>query len=125
WDDVQAKIDADYELAQRLQAKEQEELTNVEKAKLFMQFLKKRRKFFTAKRVEEKRKKPPTRAQQRSIMSTYLKNMDGWKLKSLKKKSFAKIQELFDKAMKKVNTLVDFRTELVKRSSKKAEAEIT
>ncbi|GJW91942.1 hypothetical protein Tco_0169495 [Tanacetum coccineum] len=36
WDDVQAKIDADYQLAQRLQAQEQEELTNQEKARLFL-----------------------------------------------------------------------------------------
>nr|GEV38041.1 putative reverse transcriptase domain-containing protein [Tanacetum cinerariifolium] len=34
WDDVQAKIDADFELAQRLQAEEQEQLTDAEKAKL-------------------------------------------------------------------------------------------
>ncbi|GKA04648.1 hypothetical protein Tco_0683768 [Tanacetum coccineum] len=34
WDDVQAKIEADYQLAQRLQAKEQEELTDEEKARL-------------------------------------------------------------------------------------------
>ncbi|GJV27592.1 hypothetical protein Tco_1384040 [Tanacetum coccineum] len=33
-------------------------------------------------------------------------------------------KELFDKAMKKVNTFVDYKTELVKGSSKKAEAEI-
>nr|GEV97959.1 hypothetical protein [Tanacetum cinerariifolium] len=72
---VQAKIDADYELAQRLQAEGQEELTDAEKAKLFMQF-------------SEKRK-------------------------------------LFNKAMKKVNTFVDFRTELMEKSSKKAKAEIT
>nr|GEY35575.1 hypothetical protein [Tanacetum cinerariifolium]GEY60024.1 hypothetical protein [Tanacetum cinerariifolium] len=63
WDDVQAKINADYELAQRLQAEEQEELSDAEKVKLFMQFLEKRRKFFTAKRAGEKRNKPPTRAQ--------------------------------------------------------------
>ncbi|GJS87891.1 hypothetical protein Tco_0770527 [Tanacetum coccineum] len=34
WDDVQAKIKADYQLAQRLQAQEQEELTDEEKARL-------------------------------------------------------------------------------------------
>ncbi|GKF44141.1 hypothetical protein Tco_0130693, partial [Tanacetum coccineum] len=39
WDDVQAKIDDDYQLAQRLQAQEQEELTDEEKVKLFVQFL--------------------------------------------------------------------------------------
>ncbi|GJR49163.1 hypothetical protein Tco_1317266 [Tanacetum coccineum] len=34
WDDVQAKIEADYQLAQRLQAQEQEELIDEEKARL-------------------------------------------------------------------------------------------
>ncbi|GJV14031.1 hypothetical protein Tco_1359354 [Tanacetum coccineum] len=57
-------------------------------------------------------------------MCTYLKNIEGWKLKDLKSKSFANIQELFDKAMKKVNTFVDMDTELVKKSSKKADVEI-
>ncbi|GJX01032.1 hypothetical protein Tco_0184945 [Tanacetum coccineum] len=46
-------------------------------------------------------------------MCTYLKNMEGWKPKDLKNKSFANIQELFDKAMKRVNTFLDFRLELV------------
>ncbi|GJS94588.1 hypothetical protein Tco_0801556 [Tanacetum coccineum] len=101
WDDIETKIETDYELAQRLQAEEQEELTIVEKATLFQQLLEKRRKHFVAKRAEEKRNRPPTRAQQRSIMCTYLKNMNGWKPKDLKSKSFADIPKLFDKAMKK------------------------
>ncbi|GJR70667.1 hypothetical protein Tco_0016732 [Tanacetum coccineum] len=124
WDDVQAKIKADYQLAQRLQAQEQEELTDEEKARLFVPFLEQRRKHFAAKRAEEKRNRPPTRAQQRSIMCTYLKNMEGWKPKSLKNKSFANIQELFDKAMKRVNTFVYYRTELVEESSKKAKTKL-
>ncbi|GJU87899.1 hypothetical protein Tco_1295445 [Tanacetum coccineum] len=57
-------------------------------------------------------------------MCTYLKNIEGWKPKDFKSKSFANIQELFDKAMKRVNTFVDYRTELVEGSSEKAEAEI-
>ncbi|GJS12107.1 hypothetical protein Tco_0368903 [Tanacetum coccineum] len=124
WDDVQSKIEADYQLAQRLQAQEQEELTDTEKARLFVQFLEQRRKYVAAKRAEEKRNRPPTRAQQRSIMCTYLKNIEGWKPKDLKNKSFANIQELLDKAMKRVKTFVDYRTELVEESSKKADAEI-
>nr|GFA11209.1 hypothetical protein [Tanacetum cinerariifolium] len=64
----EAKIDVDYELSQRLQAEEQDELTDAEKAKLFMQFLEKRRKFFAAKKAEEKRNRPPTKAQQRNIV---------------------------------------------------------
>nr|GEX14728.1 putative ribonuclease H-like domain-containing protein [Tanacetum cinerariifolium] len=125
WDDIQAKIDADYQLAQRLQAEKQEELTDEEKARLFVQFLEKRRKFFAAKRTVKRRNRPPTRAQQRSIMCTYLKNMEGWKTKSLKNKSFVDIQELFNKAMKRVNTFVDYMTELVVESSKEAEVEVT
>nr|GEV63922.1 putative reverse transcriptase domain-containing protein [Tanacetum cinerariifolium] len=61
WDDVQAKINVDYQLDERLQAEEQQELNDAEKATLFMQLLDKRRKFFVAKRVEEKRNKRPTR----------------------------------------------------------------
>ncbi|GJT38134.1 uncharacterized mitochondrial protein-like protein [Tanacetum coccineum] len=121
WDDIQAKIEADHELAQRLQAEEQEELSVEEKAKLFQQLLEQRRKHFAAKSAEEKRNKPPTQAQQRKIMCTYLKNMEGKKLKDLKNKSFDSIQKMFDRAFKRVNTFVDFRTDLVEGSSKRAE----
>ncbi|GJX15808.1 hypothetical protein Tco_0216640 [Tanacetum coccineum] len=54
-------------------------------------------------------------------MCTYLKNMAGWKPKDLKNKSFTNIQELFDKAMKRVNTFVDMNTDLVKGSEVRAE----
>ncbi|GKB55874.1 hypothetical protein Tco_0912060 [Tanacetum coccineum] len=69
WDDIQVKIDADYQLVERLQAQEQQELTIKEKSTLFVQLLEKRRKHFAAKRAEEKRNIPPTRAQQRSIIT--------------------------------------------------------
>ncbi|GJW36990.1 putative ribonuclease H-like domain-containing protein [Tanacetum coccineum] len=123
--DEEAMIKTDYEKAQRLQAEEQEELTVDEKATLFQQLLEKRRKYFAAKRGEEKRNIPPIRAQQRSIMCTYLQDMAGWKPKDLKSKYFANIQELLDKTFKRMNTFVDFRTELVEgtkmeESSKRA-----
>ncbi|GKE12775.1 hypothetical protein Tco_1416326 [Tanacetum coccineum] len=91
WDDIQAKIKADHKLAQRLQAEEQEELSVKEKEKLFQQLLEQRRKHFAAKSAKEKRNKPPTQAQQRKIMCTYLKNMEGNKPKDLKNKSFDSI----------------------------------
>ncbi|GKB74274.1 hypothetical protein Tco_0935686, partial [Tanacetum coccineum] len=69
WDDIQAKIKVDQLLAERLQTREQEELTVEERAILFQQLLKKRRKHFVAKRAEEKRNIPPTKAQQRSIIT--------------------------------------------------------
>ncbi|GJY27201.1 putative ribonuclease H-like domain-containing protein [Tanacetum coccineum] len=125
WDDIQAKIDADYQLAERLQAQEQQELTIEEKSTLFVQLLEKRKKHFAAKRAKEMRNRPPTRAQQRSIMCTYLKNMAGWKPKDLKNKSFANIQELFDKGMKRLNTFVDMDTDLVEGSEVRAEGSET
>ncbi|GJU82355.1 hypothetical protein Tco_1284720 [Tanacetum coccineum] len=124
WDDIQAKIDADHQLAERLQAQEQKELSVKEKAKLFQQLLETMRNHFAAKRAEEKRNKPPTKDQQRKIMSTYLKSMKGYKLKDLKSKGFDSIQEMFNRAFKRVNTIEDFRTELVKGKEKRAGTEL-
>ncbi|GJS21152.1 hypothetical protein Tco_0449784 [Tanacetum coccineum] len=72
-----------------------------EKATLFQKPLEKRRKHFAAKRAEEKRNKPPTKAQQRKIICTYLKNMEGYKLQDLKLNGFDYIQEMFDRAFKR------------------------
>nr|GEW46623.1 putative reverse transcriptase domain-containing protein [Tanacetum cinerariifolium] len=119
WDDIQANIDANHQLAERLQAQEKEELYDAEKAILFQHLIEKRKKHFVAKRAEEKRNKPPTKAQQRKIMCNYLKNMKGYKLKDLKLKEFYSIQEMFDKAFKRVNTFKDFRTELVEGKEKR------
>nr|GFB04058.1 hypothetical protein [Tanacetum cinerariifolium] len=115
---LQAKFDE--ELVERLQAQEQEELSDAEKATLFQQLLKKRKNHFATKRAEEKQNKPPTQTQQRKIMYTYLKNMEGYKIKDLKLKEFKSIKEMFDKAFRRVNIFEDFRTELVKRKEKRA-----
>ncbi|GJX45816.1 retrovirus-related pol polyprotein from transposon TNT 1-94 [Tanacetum coccineum] len=53
-------------------------------------------------------------------MCNYLKNMEGYKLKDLKLKEFDSIQEMFDRAFKRVNTFEDFRTELVEGKKKRA-----
>nr|GEV22609.1 uncharacterized mitochondrial protein AtMg00810-like [Tanacetum cinerariifolium] len=115
----------DYQLAKSLQAEEQQELNDEDKAKLVMKLFEKKRKFLAAKRAEEKRNKPPTQAQQRKIMCTYLKNTEGKKLINLKNKSFDSIQKMFERALKRVNTFVDYRTKLVEESSKKAKEEVT
>nr|GEV07304.1 hypothetical protein [Tanacetum cinerariifolium]GEW78156.1 hypothetical protein [Tanacetum cinerariifolium] len=70
WDDVQAKINVDHQLAKRLQAEKQQKLSDAEKDTLFMQLLEKRRKFIAAKRAEDKRDKQLIQAQQRKIMCT-------------------------------------------------------
>nr|GEW29344.1 putative ribonuclease H-like domain-containing protein [Tanacetum cinerariifolium] len=92
-DDEITLIYVDHQLAERLQAQEQEELSDIEKATLFQQLLEKRRKHFAAKRAKEKRDKSPTQAQKIKIMCNYLKNMKGYMLKDLKLKEFDKIQE--------------------------------
>ncbi|GJS97996.1 retrotransposon ORF1 [Tanacetum coccineum] len=79
WDNVQAMIDADYELAAVLQVEEQGELTIEEKSRLFVELMNKRKKHFARLRAEEQRRKPPTKAQNRNTISTYLKNMPGYK----------------------------------------------
>ncbi|GJU29409.1 retrovirus-related pol polyprotein from transposon TNT 1-94 [Tanacetum coccineum] len=87
-DNVQAMIDVDYQMAQQMQAEEQEELSIKEKSKLFVQLLEARKKHFAATRAQEKRNKAPTKAQKRNTMSTYLKNMAVYKNNQLKNKSF-------------------------------------
>ncbi|GJZ21300.1 hypothetical protein Tco_0558339 [Tanacetum coccineum] len=103
-----------------MQAEEQEKLSIEEKSKLFVQLLEARKKHFATIRAQEMRNKPPTKAQKRNTMSTYLKNMAGYKHNQLKNKSFDDIKKLFDKAMKRVNTFIDMDTELVEGSEVRA-----
>ncbi|GJY98999.1 hypothetical protein Tco_0516429 [Tanacetum coccineum] len=121
WENTQAMMEADRLLAERLQSKEREELTNEEKGKLFMELMEKRRKHFAALRAQEKRNRPPTKAQKRTQMSTYLKHMGGYTYKQLKGKSFDEIQKLFDKEMKRVNTFVAMGSEVQESKEKKVE----
>ncbi|GJY67481.1 hypothetical protein Tco_0469719 [Tanacetum coccineum] len=115
WDNVQAMIDADYELAASLQAQEQEELTIKERSKMFVELMDKRKKHLARLRAEEQRIKPPTKAQKRSQMSSYLKHMAGYKQNQLKSKNYDEIQKLFDKSMTRVNMFVDMDTKLAKK----------
>ncbi|GJS96956.1 hypothetical protein Tco_0803924 [Tanacetum coccineum] len=111
-------MEADFELAQRLQTKEQGEITIEERSRLFVELMNKRKKHFATLRAEEKRRKPPTKAQKRNQMSTYLKNMGGYKHNQSKRKSYEEIQKLFDNEIKRVNTFIPMDSE----ESKKAES---
>ncbi|GKD42439.1 hypothetical protein Tco_1267084 [Tanacetum coccineum] len=114
-------MDADYQMDQQLQAEEQEQLSIEEKLKLFVQLLKARKKHFAEIRAREKRNKPPTQAQQRKLYCNYLKNMEGYTPKQLKGLKFEVIKDMFDKAFKRGNTFVDYKTELVEGSEKRAD----
>ncbi|GKE88553.1 hypothetical protein Tco_1566028, partial [Tanacetum coccineum] len=107
----------------KIKEKEREELVDEEKAKLFMELLEKRRKHFAALRAQEKRNKPPTKAQKRTQMSTYLKHMGEYTYKRLKRKSFDEIQKLFDKEMKRVNTFVAMESSKKQKVEEEKESE--
>ncbi|GKE38805.1 hypothetical protein Tco_1462210 [Tanacetum coccineum] len=123
-------MEADFELAQRLQAEEQGEITIEERSRLFVELMNKRKKHFAMLRAEEKIRKLPAKAQKRNLMSTYLKNMGGYKYNQLKSKSYDEIQKLFDNEMKRVNTFIPMDSEEVKskegtgESSKRIEDEL-
>nr|GEV51765.1 hypothetical protein [Tanacetum cinerariifolium] len=113
------------QLAEQIQAQEREQLSIKERSKLLAELIESRRKYFSAKRAEEIRNKPPTKAQQKSLMCIYMKNMKGFKQKDFKGKSFDDIKKIFDKVYKKVNTFMDMNTENVEESLKKTQAEVT
>ncbi|GJY99210.1 hypothetical protein Tco_0516640 [Tanacetum coccineum] len=72
---LQAELIEEEKMA-RKKEKEQEELTDEEKAKLFMEFMETWRKHFATLRAQEKRNRPPTKAQKRNQMSVYLKHIE-------------------------------------------------
>nr|GEX88034.1 hypothetical protein [Tanacetum cinerariifolium] len=88
-------------LAERLQAREREEFFEVQKARLLVELIEKGKKHFAALRAQEKRNKPPIKAQMRSQICTYLRNMGGYKHSHLKGRSNDKIKKLFNKEMRK------------------------
>ncbi|GJV31647.1 hypothetical protein Tco_1392047 [Tanacetum coccineum] len=94
-------MEADFELAQRLQTKEQGEITIEERSRLFVELMNKRKKHFAMLRAEEKRRKPPTKAQNRNLMSTYLKNIEN-ELKSDKSKKAESSEEKAKGSRKKI-----------------------
>nr|GEX80280.1 hypothetical protein [Tanacetum cinerariifolium] len=119
-DNIQAMMDADRLLAKRLQAREREEFFEVQKARLLVELIEKRKKHFAALRAQDKRSKLPTKTQMKSQMFTYLRHLGGYKQSHLKGKSIDEIKELFDREIRKqkvdknVEPVVDDSTELRK-----------
>ncbi|GKA26642.1 hypothetical protein Tco_0712751 [Tanacetum coccineum] len=133
WENTQAMIEADRLLAERLQSKEREELTDEEKTKrkIFMGTNREKRIHFVAtSEQQEKEKQPPYKGTKETQMSTYIKKWVDTHTKQLKGKSFDEIKNLFEKEMKRVNTFVAMGSEvqeskekMVEESSKKQRME--
>nr|GEU47699.1 retrovirus-related Pol polyprotein from transposon TNT 1-94 [Tanacetum cinerariifolium] len=105
YDEVQARIDVDHELAVRWTHDEQEKYTVDERAKLLAEYFERRKKQLAEERAVAIRNKPPTKNQLRRLMMTYLKNMGKFTHSQLNKKSFEDIQGLY---MKEQELIVDF-----------------
>ncbi|GJT67143.1 hypothetical protein Tco_1018623 [Tanacetum coccineum] len=101
FDEIQARMDADHELVVRLIHEEQEKYTIEERATLLAEYFERRKKQLAAERVEAIRNKPPTRAQVRNMMITYLKHMDSEEDGSNTKKARKRIKRIADSTSKK------------------------
>ncbi|GKC13382.1 hypothetical protein Tco_1010164, partial [Tanacetum coccineum] len=71
----QERMDADELLAEKLQQEDREQFTIEEKSKMLVEMIAERKRFFATQRAEQIRNKPPTRAQLRNKMVTYLKHV--------------------------------------------------
>ncbi|GKD61750.1 hypothetical protein Tco_1299259 [Tanacetum coccineum] len=96
FDDIQARIDVDHELAKQLAAER-------------------------AERAEEIRNKPPIRTQVRNKMITYLKHMGKYTHQQLKNKNFKEVQKLYEREKKWIDDFkpIDDDSQQQEESTKK------
>ncbi|GJU20132.1 hypothetical protein Tco_1153474 [Tanacetum coccineum] len=75
WEDIRARVEADEELTQKLQAEKRDKYSEVDQARMLVDLINQRKRYFTAQKAKAKRNKPMTQAQQRTYMSNYIKHM--------------------------------------------------
>ncbi|GJU83189.1 hypothetical protein Tco_1285554 [Tanacetum coccineum] len=63
WENIRARVEADEELSRRLQAEERNMYSEVDQAKMLVDLINQRKKYFAAQKAEAKRNKPLTQAQ--------------------------------------------------------------
>ncbi|GKC37198.1 hypothetical protein Tco_1049582, partial [Tanacetum coccineum] len=97
YDFIQARLNADKILAEKLQEEEREKFTIEERAKLLHDTIAAQRRFLAQQRSEVIRNRLPSRTQLRNQMMTYLKHVGGKKHSDLKTKNFEEIQVLYEK----------------------------
>ncbi|GKB31085.1 hypothetical protein Tco_0870486 [Tanacetum coccineum] len=112
WEDIQATIEADEELALRIQVEEREKYSEAEKARLLVDLINQRKRHFAQQRTKERRNKPLTQAQQRTYMSNYVKHMGSHTLQQLKRLSFDELKNLFEATMKRVKKFTPMESDV-------------
>nr|GEY01451.1 hypothetical protein [Tanacetum cinerariifolium] len=121
FDEIQARMDADHELAIRMTHEEQEKYTIKERVRLLAKYFERRKKQLAEKRAEAIRNKPPTRTQVRNKTITYLKHMGNYTYQQLKHKTFKELYKLYQKEQKWINDFVPMDSE--KEDKKSVELE--
>ncbi|GJY37787.1 hypothetical protein Tco_0424151, partial [Tanacetum coccineum] len=123
YDEVQARIDVDHELAVRWTQEEQEKYNVDERAKLLAEYIENRKKPLAEERAAAIRNKPPTKSQIRSLMMTYLKHTGRYKHAQLNKKTLKEIQVLYIKEQERITDFVPIGSEenerLIQKMNKK------
>ncbi|GJV96744.1 hypothetical protein Tco_1548321 [Tanacetum coccineum] len=97
YDIIQARLNANKILTEKLQEEEREKFTIEERAKLLHDTIAAQRRFLAQQRSEVIRNILPSRTQLRNQMMTYLKHVRGKKHSDLKTKFFEEIQVLYEK----------------------------
>ncbi|GJS89873.1 hypothetical protein Tco_0772509 [Tanacetum coccineum] len=95
YDFIQARLNADKILAEKLQEEEREKFTIEQRAKFLHDTIAAQRRFLAQQRSEAIRNKLPTRNQLRNQMMTYLKYVGGYRHAQLNKKKFEEIQVMY------------------------------
>ncbi|GJZ27342.1 hypothetical protein Tco_0571595, partial [Tanacetum coccineum] len=108
WDTIRAKLEANTKVVKSLQG---ESISNDDFAKIMVEMINEKKKFYAEQKAVAKRSKPMTQAQQREYMSTFIKNQISWKLSQLKKLSFEELKTKFEKLMKSIESFVPMETE--------------
>ncbi|GJV45180.1 uncharacterized mitochondrial protein-like protein, partial [Tanacetum coccineum] len=119
FDYIQARLNADQILAEKLQQEEREQYSIEDRAKFLHDTIAAQRKFLAEQRSAAIRNKPPTISQLRNQMITYLKHVANKKHAELKSKSFEEIQVLYERYKKQDQTFVAIGTEEDERAIKK------
>ncbi|GJV19913.1 putative ribonuclease H-like domain-containing protein [Tanacetum coccineum] len=114
WDDIQARVEADEEFAQRLQSEEREMYSEAKKARLLAELIMMRKTILCnlyQRGCNKRRNRALHKLKQRTYMSQYIKNMGSHTLKQLKSYSFDEIKNLFETTMRRVHTFVPMESE--------------
>ncbi|GKB23765.1 putative reverse transcriptase domain-containing protein [Tanacetum coccineum] len=123
WDDVLARVAADEDFVQQLQAGEK--CSEEDLPMKLVELVNQRKKFFAQQRAEAKRNKPMTLAQQKDYMSNYIKNQEGgYSIKQLKLLSFEQVKDIFKTTIRRVQSFMPMGSELEVQRLKRAGQEV-